>query len=67
MKGGTSMVKVFYGSKQNAILGGVMFRDGIAEFEDNEKGIRFAEMFHRKYEVVAEAKKPVKKKVKKVE
>lgn len=51
------MVKVFYGFRTNARLGGVMFYDGVAEFEDIEEGIRFAEMFYKKYEIV-EATKP---------
>lgn len=61
------MVRVLYGQKINAILGGVMFYEGIAEFDNDAEGIRFAEMFYRKYEVIEEAKKPAKKRVKKDE
>lgn len=46
------MVRVFYGSRINATLGGIMFYSGIAEFENDEAGIKFANMFYRKYEVV---------------
>lgn len=59
------MVKVLYGYKINAYLGGVLFVDGIHEFVKDEEGIRFAEMFYRKYEIVE--KKVTKKKVKTVE
>lgn len=59
------MVKVFYGFKTNAYLGGVLFRNGIAEFEVDSEGIRFAEMFYKKYEVVEEEKPATKRKVKK--
>lgn len=51
------MVKVLYGFRTNAYLGGVLFIDGVAEFEDDAEGIRFAEMFYKKYEIV-EADKP---------
>lgn len=63
------MVKVFYNGypvlRTNAWLGGVLFADGIAEFENIEEGIKFAEMFYLKYEVIE--KKATKKKVKKDE
>ncbi|GAB6153731.1 hypothetical protein JCM17380_24810 [Desulfosporosinus burensis] len=59
------MVKVFYGCKTNAWLGGVLFLDGIHVFTSDVEGIRFAEMFHRKYEVVEEVKPVTKKKVNK--
>lgn len=63
------MVKVFYPSKTNAVLGGQLFRNGVCIFEDVEAGIRFAGMLHLKYEVEIEeeikpVKKPSKKKVK---
>lgn len=59
------MVKVLYGYKINAYLGGVLFIDGVHVFEKDEEGIKFAEMFYRKYEIVE--KKVAKKKVKTVE
>lgn len=59
------MVKVLYGTKTNAILGGVMFHEGVAEFDNDAEGILFAEMFHRKYEIITKA--PAKKKADKVE
>jgi hypothetical protein len=58
------MVKVLYGTKMNAWLGGRMFYQGVCEFENDEEGIRFAEMFHKKYEVIEVEKKPKSKKVK---
>ena len=66
------MVKVLYGFKINALLGGVMFREGEAYFEVDEEGIRFAKMFHKNYEevipVATEPKKTTaKRKVKKDE
>lgn len=63
------MVRVFYGQKMNAVLGGVLFIDGIKDFSNDKEGIRFAEMFYRKYEIVKEdkPKAPAKKKVKKDE
>lgn len=45
-------VKVKYPSRSNAFLGGEFFSEGIKEFADNEAGIKFANMFHLKYEVV---------------
>lgn len=67
------MVKVCYNGypvlKINAWLGGVLFTEGVAEFENIEEGIKFAEMFYLKYEVVEPVaeKKATKKKVKKDE
>lgn len=64
------MVKVSYGFKINALLGGVMFHDGIAYFENDAEGLKFAEMFHKKYEIVVEdepKKSTAKRKVKKDE
>lgn len=67
------MVKVFYNGypvlRINAWLGGVLFTDGVAEFENIEEGIKFAEMFYLKYEEVEPVaeKKATKKKVKKDE
>ncbi|MPN29014.1 hypothetical protein SDC9_176462 [bioreactor metagenome] len=66
------MVKVFYGSKMNAFLGGVFFHEGVAEFADDKKGIEFANRYYRKYEVeeiekVKATSKATKKKVKKDE
>lgn len=66
------MVKVFYPSKTNAVLGGQIFRNGVCTFEDNEAGIRFAGILRLKYEVedheveeeIKPAKKPSKKRVK---
>lgn len=56
------MVKVFYKWKTNAYLGGVMFLDGVAEFEDDAEGLEFATIMYLKYEVIeVKAKKVVKK------
>ena len=54
------MVKVFLRNKMNARLGGEMFYMGVAEFENIEEGIKFAEMYYLKYEVV-EVEKPKRK------
>lgn len=68
------MTRVFYGSPQNAWLGGHLFLDGICTFDNDAEGKRFAEMFYKKYEVepteeevieepkVEEVKKPASKK-----
>ncbi|MCW6094553.1 hypothetical protein LAV60_15385 [Clostridium sporogenes] len=58
------MVKIFYGFKTNAYLGGVLFIDGLAEFQDDKEGIDFANRYYLKYEVI-KADKPVKKVTKK--
>lgn len=54
------MVKVSYGFKTNAYLGGVLFTDGLAEFANDKEGIDFATRYYLKYEVI-KANKPVKK------
>lgn len=56
------MVKVIYGGKQNAWLGGELFLEGIKEFKKDEEGITFANRYYLKYEVV-EVKARVRKKV----
>ncbi|URZ16865.1 hypothetical protein [Clostridium felsineum] len=62
------MVKVYYGQTMNAFLGGVMFYDGYAEFEDKEEGVRFANMYYLQYEVIEpEPKKKPSTRKKKVE
>lgn len=71
------MVRVFYSGKlgkTNAWLGGVLFRQGVAEFENNDEGILFAKRFYKEYEIVElepkikkEVKKPTKKKVNKID
>ena len=58
------MVKVLYGSKTNAFLGGELFLEGIKEFKNDEEGIEFASRYYLKYEIVEVKAKAVKKKVK---
>lgn len=63
------MVKVFYKCypriKPNNIIYGQKFIDGICEFEDDEKGKAFAELFQLKFEEVIE-EKPKKKTTRRV-
>lgn len=44
-------VKVLYGQPINAWLGGKLFNKGVAIFEDEVEGKRFAKMYFLKYEV----------------
>lgn len=60
------MVKVFYTSKINAHLGGTLFLDGLAIFEDDKEGIAFADRYYLKYEVTKSTKKAKEKPAKKV-
>ena len=56
------MVRVLYGSKTNAHLGGELFLEGVKEFKKDLEGIEFADRYYLKYEVV-EVKARAKKKV----
>lgn len=62
--GGANLVKVYYNSKMNAYLGGVLFIDGIAEFTNEKDGIDFANRYYLKYEKIEPVKKVISKKVK---
>lgn len=57
-----SKVTVQYGHMMNAWLGGVLFRQGVAVFDNEKEGIEFANRFNLSYEVEAPKKKPAPKK-----
>lgn len=49
-------VKVLYGQPINAWLGGKLFNKGVAIFDNEEEGKRFAKMYFLKYEVIKDDK-----------
>lgn len=57
------MVKVLYGSKCNAWLGGELFLEGVKEFKNDKEGIDFAARYYLKFETVEVKAKASKKKV----
>lgn len=55
-------IKVLYGQPINAWLGGKLFNKGVAIFDNEEEGKKFAKRYFFKYEVIKEAESKPKRK-----